>query len=256
MYNKIKKQMSNIKINYIQFHNNDYKGSPFIRSEIGYNLESFYDYKIKNLDTNERKSSYYRCPSWKHKASRTFIVKSPIDIILNINTDKEELYSPNLTQEQFDDYCSPTFMSDNWCTDNRVTIQLSVPRFIFWTNKKNIWIESRPFFNTSTLNNLTSIPGWFKISDWNRPISTSFDVVDLKKPVIIKRGDPLFEICFYSKNLDDGIILTRKNYIPEEIVNNVNKTISVKKYFPNFIGKYLFKYENVECPFKFLWERR
>jgi hypothetical protein len=250
--------MSNIKINYIQFHNTDYNGSPFIRNEIGYDLESLYDYKIKNLNAEERNSNYYRCPSWKHKATRIFIVKSPIDITLHVDIDKQELHSPNLNQEQFDDYCTPTFMSDNWCKNDRVTIQLSVPRFIFWTNKRNIWIESRPFFKTSLQNNLTSIPGWFKISDWNRPIATSFDIVDLEKPVIIKRGDPLFEISFYSRNLDDGIILNRKKSIPDEIVNNVNKTLSVKKYFPKFIGKYLFKEEKedeVKCPFNFLWKK-
>ena len=204
-----------------------------------------YNYSLKN-------SVYSECPAWKHKATRTFLVRSPVDIELVVDVQKQGMYSTNLGSEGLNLYCSGTFIP-GWCTPEKTTIQLSIPRILFWTNNKNVWVESRPHYETSVKNNLTSVPAWYNMSNWIRSIGTAFDVVDPIKPIIIKRGDILFEVCFYSKNLDDGIIL-KKSLPPKKIIDKMDQMSEVKKHIRNLSRKFLFKNKESKCPFHFMWK--
>ena len=236
--------MSLIKINYHQTLGEKID-SCFSLDGVGFEPELL-------LNTVSKDSVYWECPAWKHKASRTFLIKSPVDMTFTIDVENQTLGSTNLNQQQFDEYCGPTFMT-NWCSKEKVTIQLSTPRFLFWTNQKNIWVETRPHFNTVVKNNLTSFSAWFNLSSWTRQISFAFDVVDPSKPIVIKRGDPLFEVCFYSKNLDSGVLL-KKSYPPKEVIDKVSKISHVKSYIRNLSKHLMFKEQKSKCPFEFLWK--
>ena len=236
--------MSLIKINYHQTIGDEIDTCVSLDG-VGFEPESVFN-------TTSKDSVYWICPAWKHKANRTFLIKSPVDMTFTVDIQNQRLNSPNLTQVQFDEYCGPTFM-ENWCTEEKVTIQLSIPRFVFWTNQKNIWVEIRPHFNTAVKNNLTSISAWFNLSSWVRPISFAFDVVDPSKPIVIKRGDPLFEICFYSKNLDSGVLL-KKSYPPEKVLYRMGQLSQVKEFVRNLSGNFLFKEQKSKCPFHFMWK--
>ena len=241
--------MSLIKINYHQIVGENVN-SPFSEDKIGFEPELL-------VNTVSRKSVYWDCPAWKHKASRTFIIRSPVNMTLNVvhanNGNVATLTSPNLTQWQFDEFCSPTFVND-WCTLEKTTIQLSVPRFLFWTKQKNIWVETRPHFNTIAKNNLTALPAWFNLSAWNRAVGFAFDVVDDKKPIIIKRGDPLMEVCFYSDNLDSGILL-KKSQPPQELITGMDKRGLIKEYLRGYAKYFMFKKQESKCPFHHLWKK-
>ena len=239
--------MSLIKINYYQFIGEELDSGVSCLSldGVGFEPESVFSATPKD-------SAYWNCPAWRHKSNRTFLIKSPIDMTLIVDVKNQTLKAPYLDQKTFDKYCSSTFVP-NWCSEEKVTIQLNVPRFLFWTKQKNIWIETRPYFNTGIKNNLTSMPAWFNLSSWTRPISTAFDVVDPSKPIIIKRGDPLFEVCFYSKNLDSGVLL-KKSYPPKEVIDKVSKISHVKSYIRNLSKHLMFKEQKSKCPFEFLWK--
>lgn len=239
--------MSLIKINYQQIDGTN-TNSPF--SEVGFDPELVVNSASKN-------SVYWKCPAWKHKASRTFLIRSPVTMTLGVvppnNGEGPALTSPNLTQWQFDQYLGPTFISD-WCTPERTTLQLGVPRFIFWTEQKNIWVETRPHFNTAIKNNLTSIPAWFNLSAWPRAVGFACDIIDPSKPVIIRRGDPLMEICFYSNNLDSGVLLKKKQP-SEELLDDMDRKGSIKEYIRGISKNYIFKKQESKCPFSHLWKK-
>jgi len=219
--------------------------SPFSLDGIGFEPELLYNSVSKD-------AVYQKCPAWKHKASRTFLIKSPVDIDLYVDVQNQRLSSLKLNQWQFDKYCNPTFLVP-WCTREKTTIQLSIPRFLFWTDKKNVWIETKPHFNTALKNNLISIPGWFNLSNWTRPIAATFDVINPNNPIIINRGDPLFEISFFPNNLDDGILL-KKSHPPEKILDKWRKTSEIKNYLKDYSKHFLFKTQKSKCPFEFLWK--
>ena len=60
---------------------------------------------------------------------------------------------------------------------------------------------------TSYSNNFIAVGGWWNLSNWSRSISLGMTIVDETNPVVIKKGDPLFRISFYSNNMDDTFTL-------------------------------------------------
>jgi hypothetical protein len=238
--------MSLVKIYYNQFHANNMYGSPFSLDGVGYDIESRYS-------LNDFSDTYSDCPVWKHKSTRTFVVRSPINISFIVDRKTETLECFDIEEELFKEYFYPTTDSENWVNPKAITIQLSFPRFMFWTDSKNVWIEQRPYALTSLNNNLVCVNGWFNLSSWTRAISFAFDIVDHNKPVTIKKGDILYEVCFYPENLNDGILL-KKEEVPKDIFDGNIRRTNLKNYNTS-LTKYLpFKRQTKKCPFKFMWK--
>ena len=248
--------MTSHRINYYQFHGNRYESeandfaSPFALDGVGFDVEP----ESKEISKDK---IYSACPAWRHRINRIFNVYSPIDIRLEVDIDGRKLKSPNVTQQQFDDYFQETFGSETWCTDTDVTIQSSIPRFLFWSKSKNIWIEQRPHPLTALNNNLVCVGGQFNMSNWTRPISFGFDLVDPNKPVVIKRGDPLYQLSFHSTNQDDSFKLIRTEP-SRDVLRKMSRTTNVLDAFnsrlPQDIKNILFKNTESKCPFHFLWK--
>jgi len=225
--------------------------SPFTVEGVGYGLVSEYSVSPKD-------AIYSVCPAWKHRSNRNFMVRSPVDIDFSVNREEKYLISNSLTQLQFDRWFGPTFDDPNWCSHEKTTIQSTIPRFIFWTKSKNIWIEQKPHPLTSLRNNFITVGGWFNISNWNRPLSFAFDVVNTDQQVIIRRGDPVAQISFYSQNLDDGFVVQRAEP-PDEIVKLTTRTSAAVSTFarkvPQDILNGIFQNKESKCPFHHLWKK-
>jgi hypothetical protein len=213
--------------------------------------------------SSDKKFSYYECPAWSHKAKRTFTIRSPIDFKFTFDLSQLEtngkvfIDSPLLSEKSYQQLTYPTFEQPNWflTNPNRIVMQLTAPRLICWTNEKNIWMEQRPHPKTSAKNNFVLVGGWFNISAWTRFLSFAFDVYDLNRPVIIKRGDPLYEICFYSNNINDKFKLINKEP-PDDLKLKIHRNVLLKSLNPFLSKKFMFGQEEKEskCPFSFLWK--
>jgi len=236
--------MSLVKIYYSQGIKDNFN-TPFSLDGVGFEPESLFESSLKS-------SIYYECPAWRHKTTRTFLIKSPVDIKFTVDVNRNKLICDNLTKFQFDEFFGDSFIG-NWCTEDKTTIQLAAPRFLFWTKSNNVWIESRPHPETAVKNNLIAIPGWFNLSNWGRPLNAAFDVVDLTKPVIINRGDPLFQVCFYPKDLNSGIKLIKKNPT-QDVIDTMFKVLDLKQYISKISHRFLFKNKESKCPFHFMWK--
>jgi hypothetical protein len=237
--------MKTLEIFWHQYDSSNYLTSPLSLDGLGFPPEPL-------MKTANKNALYYECPAWKHKAQRTFIIRSPVDIRLEI--DYPTVVAPDLHPKQFEDWISGSFHNENWYSEELITLQFTIPSLLFWTKQKNVWLEMRSHPQTSLKNNFTLVTGWWCVSNWNRPVSFALDVVDEKKPIIIKRGDPIYEVCFYSNNLDDKIKLTKK--IPERnFLDEVQKRLTAKKYVKHLFDKYIFqKQTSSKCPFSFLWK--
>lgn len=217
--------------------------SIFSLEEVGYGLES-------SLNFIDNKQPYTKCPAWTHKAKRTFIARSVHDIEFSINRKREGYIVPIKMPEGI--------LHGNMCFfDGNAIIQFTAPVFVFWTDHKNIWVESRAYPLTSANNNFVGFSGWWNISRWIRPINFSIEVVDESKPIVIKRGDPIFELCFYSNNLNDDFKLVRHDSIPDKIHRRIGQNLHIKKFFPNISNKFIFNEADTEskCPFKKLFNK-
>ena len=184
-----------------------------------------------------------KCPVYNHKQSRTFVATSPIDFSLSIDRSNNKISCsrPELLEYDDDHINSP-----------KPVFQLVFPKFLFYTEDDNIWFEFNDHPMTALNNNFIAISGWFNLSNWSRTSSTAITLVDEKRCVIIKKGDPLFRVSFYPPNLDDSIILKKETNT--EVVRqwvDAHSKKSEEDWRPRLFSKT--KSES-KCPFSFLFK--
>ena len=184
-----------------------------------------------------------KCPVHNHKQSRTFVATSPIDFSLSIDRSNNKISCsrPELLEYDNDHINSP-----------KPVFQLVFPKFLFYTEDDNIWFEFNDHPMTALKNNFIAIGGWFNLSNWSRASSTAITLVNEKKSVIIKKGDPLFRVSFYPPNLDDSIILKKETNT--EVINQWVEAHE-KKTEEDWRHR-LFSKTKTEskCPFSFLFK--
>ena len=97
------------------------------------------------------------------------------------------------------------------------------------------------------------MPAWFNLSNWSRTVSVAFTIVNEHKPVIIKKGDPLFRISFYSDNLNDNFKLEEKKY-RNEYKDVVENHLYQRRESDGYKTKLFSKTSKTgKCPFSFLF---
>ena len=183
--------------------------------------------------------SYQKCPVWKHKTNRTFVVHSPIDFSISVKNEQLVYDMPEFF---------PVIISDATELESKhPIIQLKFPLYYFWTDADNLWFEMLDHPMTSLNNNMYIIGGWWNLAGYPRSISVAIKIVNNNNPVIIQQGDPLYRIRFYSDNLNEGFKLIKNDDIPinvkQQRVANDPKIIGSEG-----MNKRLFNKR--ECPFK------
>ena len=127
---------------------------------------------------------------------------------------------------------------------SELVFQLDICNFAFWTDEPDVWMDYSSHPLTSLHNNFTVVEGWFNISNWSRDTSLATRLVDKTKPLIIKKGDPLFRITFLSPDLNSGVILKERTRA-SKLKFHLSKNKDYKE------GNKLFS-ETKKCPFPFL----
>ena len=187
---------------------------------------------------------HYMCPAWRHKQKREFIVYAPKDI--TIEATEEGIRCPNIDNP---DLMQRLVKIEDWQPPVR-TLQIACPMIVCWTKARNVWVEVKDHPLTSLNNNFTLVNGWFNLSDWARPISLGVNRVDLDEPVVIKRGDPIYKICFLQEhNLKQEFNMV-KSIPSEKIVKEMHNRLSVKTLIP-FVSNDLIFGKTKKCPFRF-----
>ena len=184
-----------------------------------------------------------KCPVYNHKQSRTFVATSPIDFTLSIDRSNNKISCSRPELLEYD---------DEHIKSPKPVVQLVFPKFLFHTEDDNIWFEFNDHPMTALNNNFIAISGWFNLSNWSRTSSTAITLVDEKRCVIIKKGDPLFRVSFYPPNLDDSIILKKETNT--EVIHqwvDAHSKKSEEDWRPRLFSKT--KTES-KCPFSFLFK--
>lgn len=222
--------------------------------------DSRVSYPIENLFVEEKNKdkSYYDCPAWAHKSKRSFSIKSPYNYKISVSFGDEgvEINSESFSRDTLEKVLSPTFTSDNWYTLNpkSVVLQFSSPSLLLWTDEKNIWVEQKSHPLTSLNNNYTCVNGWFNLSSWLRPIVLTTELCDINKPLDIKRGDILYDLCFYSQDLNDNYKLIQKTP-SDKIIKKMLGNTELKNYHPTLSSRFIFQNQKKKCPFEFLFKK-
>ena len=216
---------------------------------INANHKRFDDSLVRQSDLDDDRFVYSQCPVYNHRSNRVFVGTSPIDFKLKIDR------TPNQNIIR----CSDSTLvegDDQHVNSPRPVVQLKFPRFLFWTHDNDVWFEFNDHPLTSLRNNFIAVGGWFNLSNWSRNLSLAITLVDERKPVIIKKGDPLFRVSFYPSDLNNGVNLSQEKdptkidytcdeYIKKQTIGQQNKTWKPRLFSETGESK---------CPFSFLFK--
>lgn len=202
--------------------------------------------RVRSVDMNKTHAkSASRCPAVVGLESRYFEIKCPYDMQLGfLRDDKGQPGIRNLLGE-----ASPVrtpklreavrlIDESEWRHKDRPTLQIPLP-YIFICDEPIYVQQVAPFMHYST-NPWpgTIFGGRFPINVWPRPLQWAFEWHDTKKPLILKRGEPMFYVTFETQSPERPIQLVEALRTPElneyieaisGAVNYVNQTFSLFK---------------------------
>ena len=216
---------------------------------INANHKRFDDSLVRQSDLDDDRFVYSQCPVYNHRSNRVFVGTSPIDFKLKIDR------TPNQNIIRCSDH-TLVEGDEQHVNSPRPVVQLKFPRFLFWTHDNDVWFEFNDHPLTSLRNNFIAVGGWFNLSNWSRGCSLALTIVNESKPVIIKKGDPLFRVAFHPPNLNDGIILSQEkdpqkiDLIYEEYDKKQKEGQADKRWKPKLFSQT----GQSKCPFSFLFK--
>lgn len=165
----------------------------------------------KEIIESRKGVTFLKCPAHTDFLKNTFVFKSPIDIILDIEITEEiaKVYTPNLDQKIFEKIIDIRFLSK----------QESGLSFypIIGIDFLNLFISQTPvlmsvfpaFLHYNDFTQKTSIiPGQYDISRWVRPVECVFEIKKMTEQIVIKQDDAICYFQFHSPN-DDKIKLEK-----------------------------------------------
>ena len=184
-----------------------------------------------------------RCPAVLNLESRYFEVPCPFDIHIGFGRDKDgRPILRNLAGEKSAIRGSTlgkriSITKENeWRFPDRPIIQLKLP-YLFISDEivYLTQLEAYMHYRKQPLPG-TIFGGRFPINVWPRPLMWAFEWHDIEKPLILKRGEPLFYCQFEFDGPDRNVQLVEAEMTPElktyvdhigGAVNYVNQTFSL-----------------------------
>lgn len=202
--------------------------------------------RVRSPDVNRTHAkSASRCPAVINMESRYFEIKCPFDMHLQFTRDKEgKAALQNMLGERSP--IRPKKLREHvhlvdeveWRYKDRPTIQLILP-YIFIADEPVYMTQLAPFLHyTRDPMPGTIFGGRFPINIWPRPLQWAFEWHDVQKPLILKRGDPLFYVLFETTPQERAVQIVQAKETPElrqyiemisGAVNYVNQTFSLFK---------------------------
>ena len=212
----------------------------------------------KNTDNPLKKTGIGQCPAWYHQNARTYTFHASLSLQFGFDVNTGQF-----THSTIDDEISEIVQTVSLPTENTPLV-FELEKFFtnfYWTEEKNIWISVLPHPLTSLNNNFYHCGAQFNLSNWARVVNIGMVVVDPEKPVIINRGDPLYNIKFHTEDQNEEIDLVRAATDERFLTESFQKVRFVRSPLAQGYDytKHLFESNPPEkksgCPFSFLWKK-
>jgi hypothetical protein len=180
-------------------------------------------------DDRNKKSIFLKCPAFQDFYKNTFLIRSPTDLHIslkrNLHTGDLEVTEHLHDQRFFDEYFTIRFENLDF-----PVLSLEFPHVFYSDESINIEQTAADMHNNEFLNNITVINGKFDISKWIRPINFAFEIIDENKPLIIKKGDPLYYIKFLTEKKINFIQFYDYDDITKYISPVISDCLSLKLF--------------------------
>ena len=202
--------------------------------------------RVRSVEMNKNHAkSASRCPAVINLESRYFEIRCPFDLHLGFTRDdKGKPALRNLLSDaspvranRLNKHLHVTNEKE-WRYPDRPTIQLSLP-YLFIADEP-VYLSQVPAFMHYKPGGLpgTMFGGRFPINLWPRPLMWAFEWHDIKQPIKLSRGEPLFYCLFETEPQDRPVQVFEAETTPElteylelisGAVNYVNQTFSLFK---------------------------
>lgn len=211
------------------------------------------------IEERNKEVSYLKCPAFTDVYKNTYVIKCPLDLVLRY--DRDEFGFPKLMCENYDQQFFDKFIVQRPVTENNKFNMVSLSFGYIMFSDSSLEVEvcypSMSHHNSETLKNISIVCGKYDIGKWVRPLEYAFEVHDISKPLIFKRGDPLYYVRFHT---DKKIKLVRSE-VTSDVMDIVESCALVKQYknrntlhenysmAEHLIRKFRSKFK--KCPFGF-----
>lgn len=221
--------------------------SPEVEDEIWFEPERVIGKQRQERKNCSMDSNFLVCPGNNDYMKNVFVIRSPIDVTLDINTQHKTVTNCNLSP---DVAANVLVIRSNPNIDKYLTVSLRFS-YLFMSKEPIVLEELSPFFEHDFCNDFNIIPGEFNIGKWIRPIDIAFEVHTDVSRLEIKRGDPLCYLRFRAP--DNGTVKLVRVERNDEIMSVARKTLNMKHMLP---GKSLDEnYGLMEKTVKKFWPR-
>ena len=168
----------------------------------------------------DKDSMFFNCPAFKNVNKNVFAITSPVNLTFDLNDTRIQV--KELAQREFDNMIHVRNFMDRF---------LSINFGLLMFSGKSVQASQLPAYMSSCEMAVKTriVPGVFDISKWFRPFELSFFVNEFNNTLSIKRGDPLFYICF---DTDEDIEFKRFK-CTDKLTREVDMCLSVKRYVSN-----------------------
>lgn len=193
------------------------------------NLLAFEPEPVLKYIRDERNgfASYLRCPAFKDYYRNTFLIRCPMDLKLTVEKDlngNKVLRTHSYDQTFFNKNISDRLKQ----SDLLPTMSVDIGN-IFYSKGEVVLEQLSLSMGISQFDtNMNVISGEFDISKWIRPVYLGIEILDETKPIILKRGMPLYFIRFRTSK---KVKLIRKE-LTKDIQLISNSCLSLKSITP------------------------
>lgn len=213
-----------------------YRQNPLIEPELGF-------YPVPVLEYRKEDNAFTKCPAYRQWAKNTFVVPVPFDFEIKTRSDYAGI---TVSNEAWLPYIWLNDLSD-WANTRAPIIQLLFG-FVFWTEQPDVWLRltGSPEAYGS---NIRVVEAQYPMSGWTRPANIAFRIIDPQQPVVLKRGEPIQHVSFFTGAVNETFELTHK--VPDsKIADTVFRNEFMRDMFPGKAWNILSQRSNAsKCPF-------
>jgi hypothetical protein len=198
--------------------------------------------RTQGADRSHAKSAA-RCPAVVNLESRHFLLRAPFDLNLGfVRDDKGRAALKNLSGDASAIRANKLgeavklVAEAEWRLPGVPTIQLVLP-YLFLADEPIYLSQTAPWMHHNPRPwPGTVFGGRFPIDVWPRPLMWAFEWHEPEKPLVVRRGDPLFYVQFETVPQDRGVAVVEVEETPElkeyvellsGAVNYVNQTFGL-----------------------------
>lgn len=167
------------------------------------------------------KAQFLSCPAVQDLYKNTYVIYAAMDMDVTVSKRVDGSYTYFIKD-------MPQHVANLYITireDGTLTLP---PAYVFYTDGSML-METFPVPTLNAqLENATYIAGVFDIGKWVRPVDFTLIPLDVKKPIRVKRGDPLFCVRFIPQR--DAVIRLVRVPFTQELNEALFACVGVKEF--------------------------